>query len=122
MPLRPCAATGCRELVPSGEYRCARHAVEAASFAERKYDAERSARPWRKWYNSAAWKAKRERLLAAEPLCRMCPADSKRWATVADHVLPHRGDHGLFWFGELQPLCKPCHDIRKQREERRGGR
>lgn len=41
-------------------------------------------------------------------------------ATVADHVIPHRWNYKLFWEGELQSLCKPCHDRHKQRAEVRG--
>lgn len=42
-------------------------------------------------------------------------------ATVADHVVPHRGDVAAFWAGELQSLCTPCHSQAKQAEERSGG-
>jgi 5-methylcytosine-specific restriction endonuclease McrA len=38
-------------------------------------------------------------------------------ATVADHVVPHRGDPELFWHGRLQSLCKACHDHGKRYEE-----
>lgn len=31
-------------------------------------------------------------------------------ATVADHVVPHKGNEELFWCGEVQSLCKSCHD------------
>lgn len=31
-------------------------------------------------------------------------------ATVADHIVPHRGDPDLFWNGDLQSLCKDHHD------------
>jgi 5-methylcytosine-specific restriction endonuclease McrA len=41
-------------------------------------------------------------------------------ATVADHIIPHKGDLKLFWEGRLQSLCKPCHDRVKKLEE--GGR
>lgn len=41
-------------------------------------------------------------------------------ASVSDHVIPHRGDERLFWEGELQSLCKPCHSRLKQREEIHG--
>ncbi len=41
-------------------------------------------------------------------------------ADVADHVIPHKGDEQLFWFGELQSLCKPHHDGTKQQQELRG--
>lgn len=41
-------------------------------------------------------------------------------ATVVDHVIPHRGDQALFWdTSNWQPLCRRCHDGRKQAEERR---
>ncbi|MEN9807216.1 MAG: hypothetical protein RL756_1736 [Pseudomonadota bacterium] len=51
----------------------------------------------------------------------MCAADRRvTAATVADHVVPHKGDAVKFWHGELQSLCKHCHDSRKQRIERGG--
>ncbi|MFG1256325.1 HNH endonuclease signature motif containing protein [Xanthobacter flavus] len=45
---------------------------------------------------------------------------SNRRQLVCDHVRPHRGDPALFWDeGNLQTLCKPCHDGAKQSAERR---
>jgi hypothetical protein len=91
------------------------------------YDADRrKALPYRRWYGTARWRARRDAQLAAEPDCRMCAAQGvARTATVADHVDPHRGDFNAFWFGELQSLCKTHHDREKQRLERlntpRGG-
>jgi len=42
-------------------------------------------------------------------------------ATVADHIVPHKGDLKLFWDERnWQGLCAPCHDIHKQSEERLG--
>jgi 5-methylcytosine-specific restriction endonuclease McrA len=41
-------------------------------------------------------------------------------ATVADHVTPHRGDPEAFWYGQLQSLCKQCHDTRKTADDLRG--
>ncbi len=39
-------------------------------------------------------------------------------AGVVDHVIPHRGDEGLFFDDDnLQSLCKPCHDGHKQAQE-----
>lgn len=38
-------------------------------------------------------------------------------ATVADHMVPHRGEADLFWYGELQSLCASCHSSDKQAEE-----
>lgn len=40
-------------------------------------------------------------------------------ATVANHKIPHKGDEQLFWYGELESVCKPCHDGHIQSSERR---
>lgn len=75
-------------------------------------------RPWRNWYKLARWRRRREALFDEQPLCVMClRREEIVEATVADHVIPHRGDHDLFWRGELQPLCASCHSMHKQREE-----
>lgn len=43
------------------------------------------------------------------------------WATVADHITPHRGDHTLFFdYENTQSLCDHCHSSAKQSEERIG--
>lgn len=72
------------------------------------------------WYNSSRWKQRRASQLAESPLCEYCLARENRVtpATIADHKIPHRGDAGLFWDGELQSLCKRHHDSDKQQEER----
>ena len=41
-------------------------------------------------------------------------------ASVADHVVPHRGDAALFWQGRLQSLCMSCHSADKQQQEALG--
>lgn len=50
--------------------------------------------------------------LLQEPFCRECAKRGHRvYATVADHVVPHRGNMDLFTDrGNLQSLCKRCHD------------
>lgn len=56
----------------------------------------------------------RAAFLALHPLCACCHA----LATVVDHITPHRGDDALFWNRlNWQPLCAPCHNRKKQREE-----
>lgn len=38
---------------------------------------------------------------------------------MVDHIVPHKGDEALFFdSGNLQSLCKPCHDRDKAAEER----
>ena len=70
-------------------------------------------------YNRAAWRRLREHQLRTEPLCRLDKQLGKLVpATVADHVKPHRGDLELFFdAGNLQSLCKTCHDAHKQAQE-----
>jgi 5-methylcytosine-specific restriction endonuclease McrA len=66
---------------------------------------------WRTWYRLHRWQKLRRAQLRKEPLCAMCFAKGKIVpATVADHVVPHRGDWTQFWMGELQSLCAACHN------------
>lgn len=86
------------------------------------------AQAWRHLYNTARWKGpngRRARQLQTEPLCRFCKQQGRVTpATVADHVIPHKGDEDLFWNGELQSLCDQepwrCHSRRKQKIEALG--
>jgi 5-methylcytosine-specific restriction protein A len=75
-------------------------------------------RPWKAWYSTARWRKRREAQLSVEPLCRMClGSEIVTAANTADHVVPHRGDPHLFWYGELQSLCASHHSRDKQLEE-----
>lgn len=65
--------------------------------------------------NSAAWRAIRSAVLAAEPLCRMCTARGiTRAAQHVDHV---DGDDGNNDATNLQPLCAPCHSRKTATED-----
>lgn len=80
--------------------------------------------PLRHLYGTARWQKLRWQVLVdALFMCARCKrieADTSQ--LVADHIRPHRGDAALFWDrGNLQCLCKPCHDSAKQAEERAGG-
>lgn len=67
------------------------------------------------------WGKKRAAQLEEEPFCRLCAkAERITRATVADHIEPHRYDPIAFWQGELQSLCKICHDSVKQTQEKSG--
>lgn len=75
------------------------------------------------WYKSQEWQRKRRYQLNKYPLCNYHLQKGETVAaTVADHVTPHRGNKELFFNGELQSLCKSCHDSIKQGEETRGYR
>ena len=76
---------------------------------------------YRRWYGTKRWLARRGQQLRENPLCSTCGGkDRIEPATVADHVIPHRGDQYLFWYGVLQSLCKPCHDHKTSVIEGRG--
>lgn len=81
-----------------------------------------AAAPYKHLYNTKRWYRLRHHQLRAHPLCAMCAKLGKvTAATVADHVRPHRGDEALFFDeGNLQSLCKPCHDGAKQQMEKSG--
>jgi 5-methylcytosine-specific restriction enzyme A len=80
------------------------------------------ARVYREWYKTAAWRALRGDQLRGEPLCRTCArAGNHTPATLADHIIPHRGVAVLFFDpANLQSLCD-VHHTDKQRIEN-GGR
>lgn len=104
-----------------------------------------AAQPHRAWYKTARWQAMRHDVLTHHDFtCTMCGwrdvamsdlykmlSPLGAWTAkmlrspnlVADHKAPHRGSEGLFWSRlNVQCLCKPCHDGRKQAEERRAAR
>lgn len=76
------------------------------------------AKSYRRLYNTKAWRTRRLTQLSKEPLCRYCAKQGLITpATIADHVVPHRGDLALFWSEDLQSLCKFHHDSTAQRKD-----
>jgi hypothetical protein len=71
---------------------------------------------WQYLYHSAHWKCLRAHQLREHPLCKFCLEGRGEVvpATIADHVEPHHGHPNKFFLGELQSLCKSCHDSRKR--------
>lgn len=79
------------------------------------------ARTYRNLYKTKGWQRRRQRQLMDEPLCQRCkPRGQLTPATEVHHLIPHKGNPELFFRGELQSLCKPCHDSDAQSEEVRG--
>lgn len=78
--------------------------------------------PWRRWYNTARWRALRLAIFTRDRFtCQMQGCGRLEGNTsllVCDHMKPHRGNEALFWDeGNLQTLCKSCHDGKKQAAE-----
>lgn len=77
--------------------------------------------PWRKWYGTERWKALRWQVLTESLFtCAMCGKlidDPSQ--LVGDHIQPHHGNADLFWDrANVQCVCAPCHNSRKQAMER----
>lgn len=65
------------------------------------------------------WQKARAGYLAKHPLCAECERNARvAAATDLDHVIPHRGDHELFWDrSNWQGLCHPCHSRKTATED-----
>ena len=110
-PLRPCRHAGCPVLTRDGW--CDKH---------RPKHQRRASAAWHGWYSLPIWTDRlRPEQLLREPFCRECAAAGRRTrATVADHVRPFRGDWARFTDpGNLQSLCKACHDRKTALEQAR---
>lgn len=87
------------------------------------------------------WQKARAAYLEAHPFCAYCMREAAirtsaidgvilecaerglavPYASVVDHIIPHRGDRRLFWDrSNWQSLCATHHSRDKQREERGG--
>ena len=103
----------CTRIVPAG-VRCE---------CQRKGDQERKARfdktrptATARGYNQE-WRRESKAYLAINPRCQHPGCNA--YATVVDHVIPHRGDMRLFWDKRnWQGLCQHHHNSAKQRLER----
>ena len=102
-PKRPCRYPGCPNLCESGTF-CQEHRKEWSPDALRGGASQRG-------YDTK-WRRARKAYLRKDPLCIICREEGRLTpATVVDHIIPHRGDPGLFWDeNNWQPLCKDCHD------------
>jgi len=101
-----CSTPGCVELVPIGQSACANH--QRGTSTARGYDAG--------WSRAAA-RFKREHPFCGDrrhgqrPVLSQCFEEGRpTLAYAVDHVVPHRGDLGLFWDqNNWQSLCASCH-------------
>ncbi len=77
----------------------------------------------RDWYGLGRWKARAKNQMLLHPLCAHCLEKGRVVpAVISDHKKPHRGDWNEFWLGELQSLCRNCHESGKKTQEFRGYR
>lgn len=111
-PRHPCYFQGCPNLVPPGESACKEHRPRLAKI----YNDAR-VESFQHLYNAKRWKALRLQKLRANPLCEHCQNVGRvTEAVIADHIVPHKGDRGLFYdYNNLQSLCRKCDDIKRNR-------
>lgn len=83
----------------------------------------RKEQPWRKLYQTPAWRIRRAEQLARVPWCEPCKRMGKsRAAFAANHVEPHGGDREKFFHGKLESACENCHNQFIQQAENAGFR
>lgn len=114
-PKRPCAHSGCPNLVQPPERYCAAHTC-AGSHAYDKYRGSAASRGY-----DAPWRRYTKRYLKAHPLCVACQAQGVVTASSeVDHIVSVTGpDDPRFWDpSNHQALCKSCHSRKTARENR----
>lgn len=100
--------------MPGTQY-CTAHTWKPGTKAAPESKPKRKKPFWHKWYHTAQWKNLRLLVLHRDPICKICRRVA---STVADHIIPHRGNRSLFAdMANLQGVCKVCHDIKTASED-----
>lgn len=109
-----CHHHGCYSAAVPGKHFCQRHSAEERRWGKGfRNSARKKSQEWHELYNSERWRQMRREFLKRYPFCFICG----RGATIADHIVPHRGDASLFYDMEnLQPMCVKCHSAKTLRE------
>ena len=118
---KPCRHFGCRFLTDNAY--CANHkpahdAKMQKRLEERRAKFDNNRPSFRERGYSSLWDRQARIYLHANPLCVHC---DRMGLTVSskevDHMVPHKGDSGLFWSKDnWQALCKSCHSKKTRKE------
>ena len=104
-----CRKVGCHNYREEGSVYCKEH----LSLEEFRRRPDYSKFKGSDLYFCKDWKEASKDFLRRNPICVRCGEK----ATITDHIVPHRGDAGLFWDeNNWQPLCKRCHDKKTLQE------
>ncbi len=111
----PCIYPGCTILVKTNDSRCDKHRIHE----RRESEGRRGSAAIRGY--GAKWRTARKAFLKRNPLCFECQGKGiLKAAAVVDHIIPHKGDPGLFWDeSNWQALCKTCHDRKTAKSDGR---
>lgn len=108
-----CAHPGCYRIVPAGQRYCKAHSADRKDSGLFRGTKRETSAPYNGLYRTARWRRERRAFLNEHPLCAMCGGTAR----VVDHIVPHHGNHELFWdVGNWQPLCMSCHSAKTLRE------
>lgn len=106
-----CTHTGCPAILPRGTSRCEAHGPSL---------------PWQPHRDTTprlrgrGLQRERRALFEREPLCRICMQQGRvSAATIRDHVIP-LAEGGEDIDSNIQPLCRPCSDLKTAAESQRG--
>lgn len=114
---RPCTATGCYRVVTSRDGRCEEHPRPKRPQDQRTSDARRGTAASRGY--DARWRRRRNAFISANPLCAHCKAEGRiEAAREVDHIVPLRAGGPRLEWGNLQALCRRCHQAKTAAETR----
>jgi 5-methylcytosine-specific restriction protein A len=115
----PCRHPGCRALVDKPGF-CPAH--QRQTYRAQKQTAGDAYQERNRFYQRATWKRLRQQHLSLEPLCRECRKAGRLVAgEVVDHIHPFQSpaDPLALDAGNLQTLCKPCHNAKTRSDTNR---
>jgi len=112
----PCRQPGCRALIDKPGL-CTAH--QRQTYRVQKQATGEAYQERNRFYQRAAWKGLREHHLRLEPICRECRQAGRVVAgEVVDHIHAFQSpdDPLALDAGNLQTLCKPCHNAKTRRD------
>ena len=113
--LKPCRYPRCPELC--AERYCKAHANCEFQHVKSRKQTNTQKMAADSFYRSRAWRWMRAEQLRREPLCRACSSElNPVVATEVDHIRQISQGGAKRDFGNLQSLCKRCHDRKRQKE------
>jgi 5-methylcytosine-specific restriction protein A len=119
MKKKKCNSPGCGNLIDMGERYCAKH-IHGQPVRK---CFEKAGRPNAELYNTSRWRKLRREVLKQYPYCFKCGVSGGESPLQAHHLIPPKGDAGLFFDGgNLVSVCPACHRILTGKETAEGKR
>lgn len=112
MKTKVCKKAGCGRTAEPGKDYCKQH-ISLQGQQRKVFNQRGKSGQYHSMYESQEWRKRRAQFLKKYPRCFVCGAP----ATIADHIIPHRGDLTLFYDdNNLQPMCQSCHSRKTMKE------